>query len=388
MSVVEDSGDNSSNSNAQSNFGIKDGDSSKTRDSGRFTIAICSGGTGGHMFPAGALFDSLKARGYSVTMITDARGDRFCDNIESAEKIVLPTLRFSLKFPFKLCRDFCKVLLQLKSIWPSISPDLIVGFGSSFTIAPILIGKLFKSRVLLYEQNSVLGRANKFLAHFSDYKVSTFVIDEKWKQLPSPVRKEFVEVARISDGYKYKGRIKIVVIGGSQGASSFARIIPATLELIDKELRSEIDIVQQVSTEQMNELKEAYNKVGVNAKLLDFVHDVAEEMTGAQLIISRSGASTLAELTIIGRPAILIPYPLAADDHQYYNALCYKNRKAAWVVEEGEDTEKKLASIIISLSKNRQLLKDAATNMINGNNGSKRNPTEVFSDYVDEILSE
>lgn len=352
------------------------------------TIAICSGGTGGHMFPACALFESLRARGYSVTMVTDIRGNRFCDAIDSAEKVVLPTLRFDLRSILKLLRDFSSVVLRLRAMWSGTRPDLIVGFGSSFTIAPILVGKLLKSKVLLYEQNSVLGRANKFLARFADFKVSTFAIDERWKQLPSPVRKEFVKAAgeatqNASGGYHCDGRIKIVVIGGSQGALSFSLILPNALALIDGKLRTEIDIVQQVSANKMGELREAYLKIGVNARLLNFVHNIAEEMSGAQLIISRSGASTLAELSTLGRPAILIPYPLAANNHQYYNAVCYKNRKAAWIVEEGEGIETRLASIITDLLKNRQLLKDAAMNMGSTQQGAS---TEIFCDYINNIL--
>lgn len=147
-------------------------------------VAICSGGTGGHMFPACALFDSLKARGCSVSIITDARGDRFCKGIDPAEKLVLPTLRFNIHAAFKLFHNFFRISLRLRSLWKSGVPDIIVGFGSSFTIAPILVGKSLKSKVLLYEQNSILGRANKFLERLADYRVSTFAIDEKWKQLP------------------------------------------------------------------------------------------------------------------------------------------------------------------------------------------------------------
>lgn len=356
----------------------------------RGIIAICSGGTGGHMFPACALYDSLKARGYSVCMITDARGDRFCKGITLSDKVVLSTLRFDIRMLFKLLKDFFRVSLRLRSLWKPAAPDIIVGFGSSFTIAPILVGKSLKSKVLLYEQNSVLGRANKFLERLADYRVSTFAIDEKWKQLPSPVRKDFIEAAtrcaaNHSGGYQCNGRLRIVVIGGSQGAFSFSRIIPEALALLDSECRKQIDIVQQVGVEKIEELKKAYAKIGVNACLLDFVHNIAEEMSKAQLIISRSGASTLAELTTMGRPAILIPYPLAANNHQYHNAVCYKNRKAAWIVEEGEGAEKKLASVIDSLLKNRQQLKDASSNMIGAR---KKNPTEVFVDYIHEILED
>lgn len=364
-----------------------DTDSTRITRSNSLSIVICSGGTGGHMFPACALFDSLKARGHSVCMITDVRGDRFCKTVAPTEKVVLPTLLFSPRGIFKLLRDFTTVYSYLRSLWKTSPPDLIVGFGGSFTIAPIFAGKSVRSRVVLYEQNSILGRANKFLVRFSDFKVSTFAVDERWKQLPPPVRKEFIEAAKTastnpSAKYSYDGRIKMVIIGGSQGALSFSLIIPKALALIDLDLLKEIDIVQQVGDKKMGDLHETYAKIGVNARLLTFVHNIAEEMSEAQLIISRSGASTLAELSTLGRPAILIPYPLAADNHQYHNAVCYKNRKAAWIVEENEDAEKKLASIISNVLKNRQLLKNAASNMISG---LRRSSTEIFSDYIEQI---
>lgn len=346
-------------------------------------IAICSGGTGGHMFPACALFESLKMRGHSVSMITDTRGDRFCNAINEGDKVVVKTIRFSIRNIFGMVFDLIGIARKFFGLWKNNRPDIIVGFGSLFTIVPILIGKLFGSKIIVYEQNSILGRANKFLACFADFKVSTFAIDEKWQQLPSPVRKEFVKA--INSEYKCDDRIKIVIIGGSQGAVSFSFIIPNALSLISPELRQDIDIVQQVSSAKIDGLRSAYKKIGVNARLLDFVHNVAEEMSSAQLIISRSGASTLAELSTLGRPAILIPYPLASDNHQYYNAVCYKNRKAAWIVEENENIEHKLSSIIINLLNNRQLLKDAASNMIN-ELGDKS--TEIFADFVEKSAAE
>ena len=346
-------------------------------------IAICSGGTGGHMFPACALFELLKLRGHSVSMITDTRGERFCNAINEGDKVVVKTVRFNIRNIFSIIFDLIGISRKFLSIWKNNRPDIIVGFGSLFTIVPIMIGKLFGSKIIVYEQNSILGRANKFLSYFANFKVSTFTIDEKWQQLPSPVRKEFVK-AKNSE-YKCDDRIKIVVIGGSQGAVSFSFIIPNALSLISSELRKDIDIVQQVSSAKIDDLRKAYDKIDINARLLDFVRNVAEEMSSAQLIISRSGASTLAELSTLGRPAILIPYPLASDNHQYHNAVCYKNRKAAWIVEENENIERELSSIIINLLNNRQLLKDAASNMINGL-GDKS--TEIFADFIEKSAAE
>ena len=342
-------------------------------------IAICSGGTGGHMFPACALFESLQQRGHQVSMITDTRGDRFCSDI--SKKIVIKTIRFSLKGLLKIIPQIISVAYKFFKLWKikENRPDIIIGFGGLFTVVPMFVGKALGTKTIVYEQNSVVGKANNLLASIADFKVSTFAIDEEWRQLPSPVRKEFVAAA--NSNYKCDGRLKIVVIGGSQGAVSFSSIIPRALAMISEDQRQHIDIVQQVSSAKLDDLRIEYHKLGVNARLLDFVHNVAKEMSEAQLIICRSGASTLAELSTLGRPAILIPYPLASDNHQFHNAMCYRHKKAAWIVEEDENIEKELSKIIINLLNHRELLKEAASNMIN-KLGDKS--TEIFADFVEK----
>lgn len=335
------------------------------------------------MFPACALFELLKQRGHLVHMITDARGDRFCSDI--GEKIVIKTIRFSLKWSLKIIPAMISAAYKFFKLWKEKEnrPDIIIGFGGVFTVIPIFIGRILGAKIVVYEQNSVVGRANNLLASIADFKVATFAIDEEWRQLPSPVRKEFIDAA--NSNYKCDGRLKIVIIGGSQGAVSFSGIIPRALSMISEDLRQNIDIVQQVSSAKLDDLRIEYQKLGVNARLLDFVHDVAKEMSEAQLIICRSGASTLAELSTLGRPAILIPYPLASDNHQFYNAMCYRHRKAAWIVEEDENIEKELSKIIINLLNHRELLKEAASHMIN-KLGSRS--TEIFADFVEKSAVE
>lgn len=343
-------------------------------------IAICAGGTGGHLFPACALFKSLKDRGHAVNIITDSRGDRFCSNIPPSEKIIEETVRFSIKNISKTIAALTKVARHFLTLWKNSNcPDVIIGFGGGFTVIPVLAGKFFGSKVIIYEQNSIIGRANKLLTYFANFKASAFEINEKWRYLPSPVRKEFVEAINLE--YKCDDRIKIVVIGGSQGALSFSHIIPRALSLVDPSLRKDIDIVQQANSETMDKLRKTYRELGVRARLLNFVRNIAKEMSEAQLIISRSGASTLAELSTLGKPAILIPYPLASDNHQFYNAVRYKNRKAAWIVEEGKDAERELSSIIANLLSHRELLKEAASNMISSLSGRS---TEIFADFIEK----
>jgi len=343
-----------------------------------FKVIVCSGGTGGHMFPACALLEAIKQSGHHTHMITDTRGNTFCDSIE--DKTVVNTVRISIKTIPHAAIGFCRIVLKFFKLWKSDHPDIIIGFGGLFTVAPIIVAKILGAKVVIYEQNSIVGKANRLLEKISDLKLSTFKIDLSWKLIAPPVRKEFLSAKRVP--YPCDGKIKIVVIGGSQGALSFSQIVPNALSLIDENQRKNIELVQQVSVGSISELQQKYQQIGVQAKLLNFVHNIAEEMASAQLVICRSGASTLAELSALGRPAILIPYPKAAENHQFHNAMYYKNKNAAWIVQENKNTEKELSEIIISILNNRELLKTAASNMINELIG---NSTDTFVDFIEKL---
>lgn len=341
-------------------------------------IVICSGGTGGHMFPACALLETIKQCGHHAHMITDTRGDAFCNGIE--DKTVVDTIRFSKKDILDAATASFKVISKFFNLWKSDCPDIIIGFGGIFTIAPIMVAKFLGAKVVIYEQNSIVGKANKLLSKISNLKLSTFNIDQSWKLISSPVRKEFLASKHVP--YSCDGIIKIVVIGGSQGASSFSRIVPGALSRINENQRGNIEIIQQVSTGNISELQQKYQRIGIPAKLVNFVHNIADEMSSAQLIICRSGASTLAELSAIGRPAILIPYPEAAENHQFYNAMYYKNKNSAWIVEENKNTEKNLSEIIFSILNNRELLKTTASNMMNKLIGDS---SVTFVDFIEKL---
>jgi UDP-N-acetylglucosamine--N-acetylmuramyl-(pentapeptide) pyrophosphoryl-undecaprenol N-acetylglucosamine transferase len=301
----------------------------------------------------------MKQRGHEVTLITDARGDAFCADISS--KVVLDTIRFSFKN--LLGAGYYALLTAAKffRIWIHEHPDVIIGFGGVFTVIPMLVAKIFGSKIVVYEQNSVLGKANKFLERFADLKVSSFRLDESWVIVSPIVRDEFVKVP--VGEYKCDGKIKILIIGGSQGAASFSQIVPQALAMLTPQERENIEIIQQANN--YEELKWVYKSMGIKATLGRFLHYVAEIMLSSQLVICRSGASTLSELSVTGRPAILIPYPDATDNHQLYNALHYKNKNAAWVLEEKAGIEKELGEILRQILENRELLRKASSHIMN-----------------------
>jgi UDP-N-acetylglucosamine--N-acetylmuramyl-(pentapeptide) pyrophosphoryl-undecaprenol N-acetylglucosamine transferase len=341
-------------------------------------IAVCSGGTGGHMFPACAIFEGIKQRGHSVSIITDMRGNAFCKNID--EKFVVDTIRFSKK---KLCNsiyEFLCLFFKFVKFYKNNPVDVIVGFGGLFTVIPLLIAKIFGAKIILYEQNAILGKANKFLMFVANLKLSTFNINEKWIQVLPPVRKSFLEVSKEMNDFDEI--IRIVVIGGSQGALSFCNILPNAFSLIDKSRRACIEIIQQAVEEKIDELRNKYESLGIKCSIRAFIDDVAKEMANAHLVICRAGASTLAELSAIGRPAILIPYPLASDNHQFFNATHYKNKNAAWIVEESKNPEKELSNIINNIFDNRELLKTYTSNMIDR---SISESADTFVKHIEKV---
>lgn len=323
-------------------------------------IVICSGGTGGHMFPACALFELLKVAKHQVSILTDTRGEVFCKNIE--EKIVLNTVRFSLKKLHIAISNLLCTSLRVLKIWKHNNPDIIIGFGGLFTIIPILIAKMLGTKVIIYEQNAIIGKANKLLSIIADLKLATFIDNGKWTKITAQVRKEFINAANIS--YKCDDKIKIIIIGGSQGAVSFATIIPGALSLLDKEQRNNIEILQQVSAKQLEALRQTYQHINIKARLVTFIYDIANEMASSQLVICRAGASTLAELSTLGKPAILIPYPHASENHQFFNALYYKNKNAAWIIEESEEASRNLSILLQKILTDRKQLQITAANML------------------------
>jgi UDP-N-acetylglucosamine--N-acetylmuramyl-(pentapeptide) pyrophosphoryl-undecaprenol N-acetylglucosamine transferase len=332
------------------------------------------------MFPACALLDALEKNGHAVTMVTDTRGNVFCPDIR--EKIVLETVRLSLRKIHLVIARFIYSFFKIFWTWRKNRPDVVIGFGGMFTIIPILVARCLGSKIVIYEQNAVIGKANRLLYRISDLNLSSFSHGSRWKRVPSPVRKEFDKFRNAP--YVCDESIRIVVIGGSQGAKSFSDILPAAIGRLSLPNRKNIEVIQQVDEESHKILEERYRNLGIKFTLKNFIHDMAEEVANAQLVICRSGASTLAELAAIGRPAILIPYPSATDNHQMLNAMYYVKNHAAWMLKEENAIVEKLYLIINEILSNRELLKSFASNMINKLAG---NSTQLFVKLI-EVLCE
>ena len=339
-------------------------------------IAVCAGGTGGHLFPAVALTKELEKRGHDVLLVTDRRGASYCEDIEN--KDIVFSLRFSLKSLISFGYKAFLMLIHFLFKWRRDRPEVVVGFGGLLTVVPIVIARIYGAKVILYEQNSIIGKANRYLSKLADLKLSTFSIGYGWTVQNPPVRPEFLS----RKPFKSKSKIKVLIIGGSQGARSFSKIIPEAMSRLPTKFRKELEIIQQESYGDTEALSQRYSKMGISSKIEEFIYDVADVMEQCQLVICRAGASTLSELSAIGRPAILIPYPLATGNHQLLNAQRYAAKNAAWVIEESPFAAEKLKRILEQIFRNPELLKKAALNIMNG---ASANASEQFAQVIEQL---
>ncbi|MEM9999977.1 MAG: undecaprenyldiphospho-muramoylpentapeptide beta-N-acetylglucosaminyltransferase [Pseudomonadota bacterium] len=292
------------------------------------TIAVSAGGTGGHLFPAEALAHELIARGWDVQLLTDARAKQYADRFPGSKMHVVASASPSGKNPLKLVSaglTIWKGLRQARALLQSMSPRVVVGFGGYPTIPP-LIAASGMCPTIIHEQNAVMGRANKMLALRVSAIAGGFLpasgdMADKIIQTGNPVRPAVLEAAQ--KAYKKpnaRGRLKLVVFGGSQGARFFSNSVPPALAALPEPLRKRLDVTQQARPEDMDAAKAAYEAICVQADVSPFFADLPARIADAHLVIARSGASTVTEIGAIGRPAIFVPYPHALDHDQAANA--------------------------------------------------------------------
>ncbi|MDR3520236.1 MAG: undecaprenyldiphospho-muramoylpentapeptide beta-N-acetylglucosaminyltransferase [Acidocella sp.] len=334
-------------------------------------IIIAAGGTGGHFFPAEALAAVLMQRGERVVLLTDSRSSGITSTVfENAERHVVAGAGLSGR-SFGSALNGAVALLrgvrQARALMADLNPGAVVAFGGYPAIPPVIAARLMRQRpmIFLHEQNAVLGRANRLLAYFSDQLALTFVKTEKIPAgkksivLGNPVRPAIA--ALYQQGYQPpSGKIEILVLGGSLGAKVFGSLIPAALALLPEYLREKLVVIQQCRQDDAAQAQAIFQSAKINATLSPFFNNVAELLSRAHLVIARSGASTVAELAIAGRPAIFIPLPSAIDDHQRANADALADCGAAWRMDQALLTPQILANKIETLINNPQTLESAA----------------------------
>jgi UDP-N-acetylglucosamine--N-acetylmuramyl-(pentapeptide) pyrophosphoryl-undecaprenol N-acetylglucosamine transferase len=335
------------------------------------TIVIAAGGTGGHFFPAEALAAALLARGQRVVLLTDARSGALTSKIfAAAETHVIAgaglsgrSLRRAMAGVWALGRG----LLQARKILAGLQPQAVVAFGGYPAVAPVLAALLLNQRpkVLLHEQNAVLGRANRLLARFCDVLILSFAVTKavpagaKTILLGNPVRPAIAALA--GHGYAPPGaKIRILVLGGSLGAKVFGTLIPEGLSLLPETLRVRLHVTQQCRVQEQDAARAVYAGAEIEAQLDAFFQDVAGLLAAAHLVIARAGASSVAEIAVAGRPAIFVPLPNAIDDHQRANADALADIGAAWRLDQAGLTPEILAKKVEDLLSNPEILTKAA----------------------------
>ncbi|MFI0395485.1 undecaprenyldiphospho-muramoylpentapeptide beta-N-acetylglucosaminyltransferase [Paracoccus jiaweipingae] len=304
---------------------------------------IAAGGTGGHMFPAQALAESLLADGWRVTLSTDARGARYAGAFPAQvqrEVVASATtarggLAGKLVAPLRIAGGVAAALRALRRDRPAV----VVGFGGYPTIPALTAARLLGIPTAIHEQNGVMGRVNRLFAPRVD-KVMCGI----WPTaLPkgvsgihtgNPVRAAVLDHAGAAYAAPGAGRLNLLVIGGSQGARVLSDVVPAAIAALPPDLRARLDVAHQARPEDGAHVTEAYGAAGINATIRPFFDDVPRRLAACQLVISRAGASSIADISVIGRPAILIPYAAATGDHQTANARALADAGAALVVPE------------------------------------------------------
>ena len=321
-------------------------------------LVIGAGGTGGHMFPAQALAEEMLARGWRVRLATDARGARYAGGFPAAvERRVTRAGTFAQGS--LLARALAPLSIaagSLASLWSMLidRPACVAGFGGYPALPAMIAAWALRLPRLIHEQNGVLGRVNRAFARRVDV-----VACGTWPtQLPPgtrhvhtryPVRGVVLDHAAAPYTPPGDHPMGLVVIGGSQGAGVFARVMPEALMLLDPALRDRLRVSQQARPEDMARMQDSFRGLRIRGDLRGFFDDVPRRLAEATLVISRAGASSIADITVIGRPSILIPFPAAMDDHQTANARGLVEAGGAFVIQEADLTPDLLAGHISAI---------------------------------------
>lgn len=318
-------------------------------------VLLAAGGTGGHMFPAEALAGELLDRGFHVALITDRRGRGFGDRLPLVETHHISAGGLSGGTVIRRAKGALKLvvgLIQARRMVAQLAPDVAVGFGGYPSVPTMLAAGRAGLPTILHEQNAVLGRANRLLARRATRIATSFPTTEtvipldpgKLALTGNPVRPGIAALADEPYPMLQPGSpITLLVLGGSQGARIFGRVMPSAIALLSRDLRARLRIAQQCRVEDLEAARAAYAPLGLKAELATFFDDVPARLAAAHLVVCRSGASTVAEITAAGRPAILVPYPSATDDHQTANAKAISDVGGAWLMPEHTLTPKSLA---------------------------------------------
>lgn len=325
-------------------------------------VLVAAGGTGGHLFPAEALSVALGRRAIAVELATDRRAARYGGGFPAEHVHVIPSATLRGRGPLAYARTGILLGVGVATAWlilGRLKPAIVVGFGGYPTVPPLVAAAWRGIPTLIHDANAVMGRANRLLAPRVTAIATAFagVLDAepelaaKATVTGNPVRPVVVQAAVTPYDIPESGApLRLLVFGGSQGARVMADIVPPAVARLDPGLRSRLNIVQQAREEDVGRVTATYQAMNVVAEVASFFPDLPERMAAAHLVVSRAGASTVAELAAIGRPAILVPLPHALDQDQLANARVLENAGGAILLTQDAFTPDRLAAELTALA--------------------------------------
>jgi UDP-N-acetylglucosamine--N-acetylmuramyl-(pentapeptide) pyrophosphoryl-undecaprenol N-acetylglucosamine transferase len=327
--------------------------------SGAPLVLLAAGGTGGHLFPAEALAIALDKRGIAVELATDHRAAHY--KFPAQAMHIIPSATMRGRDPISLAKTATLLSWGSVKAWlmlGRVAPRAVVGFGGYPTVPPLLAAGWRKIPTVLHEQNGVMGRANAFLAPrvtaiatgFRSLKNFNRHWQSKITFTGNPLRPQVIAAGQIPYAVPADGKFNVLVFGGSQGARVMSDIVPAAVGQLDAGLGMRLNIAQQCRAEDLEAVRATYAGLGVAAEVAPFFVDLPARIAASHLVVSRSGASTVAELSAIGRPAILVPLPHALDQDQFANAGVIEAAGGAIRIEQRDFTAQRLAGEIAALA--------------------------------------
>ena len=354
---------------------------------------LAAGGTGGHMVPAAALAEELTRRGHRVALVSDARGVRFPGLFDGIQTHVLPAGRFQVKKPqgwASAVREMWRGRAMARELYRTFKPAAVIGFGGYPAFPALLAAFAEKIPTAVHEQNAVLGRVNRVVAGKVDAIATSYRATErlatkhegKVHLVGNPVREAVLALrAKPYPLLEEDGIFRVLVTGGSQGASILSQVVPDGLAMLPVTFRRRLQVTHQARIEDIDAVRAQYAEHQIPADLATYLPDMPEQLAWAHLVIARAGASTIAELTAAGRPAILVPLPGATDDHQTANAREITKAGGARTIPQPEFTAVELAKQMQKLGLDPAALENAAARA-----KSVGRPTAV-SDLADLVES-
>ena len=358
-------------------------------------IILAAGGTGGHMVPAHALAAELKARGHGVMLVTDERGAKYPGLFKDVPVHILPAGRLG-GGPIgllKALRSVMKGRRQARALYRDHRPDVVVGFGGYPAFPALLAANAENLPTVIHEQNAVLGRVNRWLAGKAKAIATSYGEIQRLKNayrsktvlVGNPVREAVVRLGELPyPPFDDSAPLKILVTGGSQGATILGAVVPEGLGLLPNSLRLRLQVVQQCRGDDIDAVRARYAELGIPAELLTYIVDMPTRIGDAHLIIARAGASTIAELTAAGRPAILVPLPIATDDHQTVNAREMAKAGGARMIVQKDFTPATLAAQVEMIASDPQALANAAGRALSV---GRPHATRDLADLVERIAN-